>query len=69
MESAEVERMLNGEVSADRLPQYLKQLHLAFLSNYKTLVETNFPTVRSEFALYNQLPVSVQLVIGSRADR
>jgi hypothetical protein len=56
-------------VSADDYKVYLGKLYSAFLSNYKALVDTNFPTLRSHFRLYSELPASVYLVLGSAADR
>lgn len=50
--------------SGDGLKMYLRDLYSAFLSNYKVLVETNFPTLRSYFTLYSKLPVSIYLVVG-----
>lgn len=55
-------------VSADDLKVYVRNLYSAFLSNYKALVDTNFPTLRSHFKLYSELPVSVYLVLGSPVD-
>lgn len=55
-------------VSADDLKVYLAKLYSAFLSNYKALVDMNFPTLRSHFRLYAELPVSVYLVLGSAVD-
>jgi hypothetical protein len=39
------------------------RLYAAFLNNYRVLVETNFPTLRQNFALYAQLPVSIYLQV------
>lgn len=62
--------LLHGvPVSADDLKVYLANLYSDFLSNYKALVDTNFPTLRSHFRLYSELPVSVYLVLGSAVDR
>jgi hypothetical protein len=58
-----------GPVSADDLKVCLGKMYSAFLSNYKALVDTNFPTLRSHFRLYSQLPLSVYLVLGTTVDR
>lgn len=56
--------VLNGiSVTSDDLNEYLRDLYSAFLSNYRSLVDTNFPTLRTHFKLYSDLPVSVYLVI------
>jgi hypothetical protein len=46
---------------AERLKVFLCKLYSAFLSNYKHIVESNFPTLRAHFGLYSSLPVSVYL--------
>lgn len=51
-------------VPRGELEAYVTKLYSAFLRNYKTLVETNFPTVKDSFALYSKLPVAIHLVIG-----
>jgi len=56
-------------VSAEDLKVYLGNLYSTFLSNYKALIETNFPTLRSHFKLYSEFPVSVFLVLGALDDR
>jgi hypothetical protein len=55
-------------VSTDDLKAYVRDLYSAFLSNYKALVDTNFPMLRSRFQLYSKLPVSVYLELGSAFD-
>jgi len=62
--------LLNGtQVSVDDLKVYLGKMYSAFLVNYKELVDMNFPTLRSHFRLYSELPVSIYLVLGSAVDR
>lgn len=61
----EVELVYGNPASAEDLKSYLGNLYSAFLSNYQALIETNFPTLRSHFKLYSELPVSVFLVLGS----
>ncbi len=56
-------------ISVDDLKAYLVQLYSAFLSNYKTLIDKNFPTLRSHFRLYSELPVAIYLVLESAVDR
>lgn len=56
--------MLNDVPEAiDDLKAYLCSFYSKFLTNYKILVETNFPTLRHHFELYSKLPVSIYLVI------
>jgi len=55
--------------SADDVKVHVENLYSAFLSNYKALVDTNFPTLKSHFKLYSQLPVTAYLVLGSAVDR
>jgi len=52
-------------VSERDLSKYLQGLYAAFLSNYRTLVERNFPTLAPHFELYSDQPVAVYLVIGA----
>lgn len=47
----------------DDLKAYLCSFYSKFLTNYKILVETNFPTLRHHFELYSKLPISIYLVI------
>ncbi len=54
--------------SVDDLKVYVRNLYSAFLLNYETLVDTNFPTLRAHFELYSELPVSVYLVLWPAAD-
>ncbi len=52
-------------ISDDDAKDYLLWLYTAFLENYKTLIETNFPTLKQHFRMYSQMPISVHLVLGS----
>lgn len=65
----EVGLIPGNPVSAEDLKVYLGNLYSAFLSNYKALIETNVPTLRSHFKLYSEFPVSVFLVLGAPDDR
>jgi hypothetical protein len=53
----------NASEAIDDLKAYLCSFYSKFLTNYKILVETNFPTLRHHFELYSKLPVSIYLVI------
>lgn len=48
---------------------YLMWLYSAFLKNYKSIIETNFPTLKQHFRFYSKLPISVHLVLGSAEKR
>ncbi|NOR70082.1 MAG: hypothetical protein GQ532_10390 [Methylomarinum sp.] len=52
-------------ISNDDAKGYLVWLYSAFLENYKSIVETNFPTLKQHFRMYSKLPISVHLVLGS----
>ncbi len=43
--------------------RYLVWLYSTFLRNYKSIIESNFPTLKHHFYLYSKLPVSVYLVL------
>jgi hypothetical protein len=43
--------------------RYLVWLYSTFLRNYKSIIESNFPTLKHHFNLYSKLPVSVYLVL------
>lgn len=51
-------------ISDDDAKGYLVWLYTTFLKNYKTLIETNFPTLKQHFHLYSKLPISVHLRLG-----
>lgn len=53
------------EIEPCELEVHLKGLYAAFLSNYRSLVEKNFSTLKLHFKLYSEQPVAVHLVIGS----
>ena len=55
--------------SDDGAKGYLVWLYTAFLENYKTLVEANFPTLKQHFRMYSSLPISVHLVLGNTVSR
>ena len=40
----------------------------AFLKNYKSLVELNFPTLKSKFKLYSLMPVSCVIDLNRKTD-
>lgn len=56
-------------ISDDDAKGYLVWLYSAFLANYKTIIETNFPTLKQYFRMYSNLPISVYLVIGNTVSR
>lgn len=64
------ESELKDDVKRDRLishndaKAYLLWLYPAFLKNYKTIIETNFPTLKWHFRMYSKLPISIHLVLG-----
>jgi len=41
----------------DTLISFLHRIHTLYLDEYKTLVETNFPTFKEQFKLYSNMPV------------
>lgn len=45
---------------------YMLDLHSKYLTNYKAIVEANFPTLKSYFGKYTELPKSYFFVLGSR---
>lgn len=45
-----------SEYSDEQLQRYLRAFFEVFLEEYKVLVETNFPTLKSFFELYSKLP-------------
>lgn len=51
-------------ISVDNAKNYLQWLYSAFLSNYRCIIETNFPTLKEHFHLYSTLPVQVHLALG-----
>ncbi len=55
--------------SDDGAKGYLVWLYTAFLENYKTLIEANFPTLKQHFPMYSSLPISVHLVLGNTVSR
>lgn len=65
----EVGLVYGNPVSMEDLKVYLGNLYSAFLSNYKALIETNFPTLRPHFKLYSESPFSVFLVVGAPDNR
>ncbi len=46
----------------DTLIAILKKLYTLFFDEYKTLIETNFPTLKDHFQLYSQMPVHYFIV-------
>ena len=44
---------------------YLQQLYTRYLSNYRVLVETNFPTLKDSLPLYGRMPLREYLMIES----
>lgn len=54
--------------TVDTLKRYLRRLYAAYLSNYRTLVDTNFPTLRTHFELYSEAPRNFYIVIGEPTD-
>jgi len=56
---------LNGSLGRDELKDCLGTLFSAFLVNYRAIVETNFPTLRSCFEFATEPSVTVFLVLGS----
>lgn len=47
---------------------FIHKLYRIFLDEYKILVETNFPTLKSYFALYSQMPLQYFIIV-SQADK
>ncbi|MCX7093990.1 MAG: hypothetical protein NTY50_11140, partial [Methylobacter sp.] len=56
-------------ISDDDAKGYLGWLYLTFLENYKSIIETNFPTLKQHFPMYSTLPISVHLVLKSAVRR
>jgi hypothetical protein len=50
-------------IGADELAYHLRFV-IAFLSAYRGLVETNFPTIRERFQLYRWMPCLVRLAVA-----
>lgn len=46
----------------DTLISILKKLYTLFFDEYKTVIETNFPTLKNHFQLYSQMPVHYFIV-------
>lgn len=49
----------------DELKDSLRKLFKKFLSNYRIIIDTNFPTFKPFFNLYSYFPVSIYIVLGS----
>lgn len=62
-----ITRMNGFDIPLENLKRYLRDLSLACSANYRTLVERNFPTLRSDFALYSSPPSSYFFVLGAPA--
>lgn len=56
----------HGGYSEETLITLLKRLFCIFLEEYKTLIETNFNSIKSSFKLYSMMPLS--LIIGLKYD-
>ncbi|WP_157678917.1 NACHT domain-containing protein [Methylovulum psychrotolerans] len=52
-------------ISDDDVKSYLVWLYSVFLENYKSIIETNFPTLKQHFQIYSEMPISIHLVLGS----
>lgn len=50
----------------ERMKGYILEFHSKYLTNYKALVETNFPTLMSYFGKYAEPPRSCFFVLGPR---
>lgn len=48
-------------LSTMQLAASLQELYMAFLANYRRMLETNFPTLKHRFGLYAKLPVTIFL--------
>lgn len=46
----------------DTVISILKKLYTLFFEEYKTVIETNFPTLKNHFQLYSQMPVHYFIV-------
>jgi hypothetical protein len=51
--------------SMDQMKESLRNLYLRFVSNYRTLIETNFPGLRNHFKLYAEPSRTLYLTLGS----
>ena|GEM_PF-2285539 len=56
-------------ISDDDAKGDLVWLYSAFLKNYKSVIETNFPTLKQCFPMYSSMPISVYLVLGDTLSR
>jgi hypothetical protein len=66
--SERITTCMNGfDVPLEKLKRYLRDLSLACSANYRTLVETNFPTLLNDFELYSSPPRSYFFLPGAPA--
>lgn len=66
-QAIEINVRLGRPQARDQLKGYLRALFLAFLTNYRTFVDANFPTLRSHFHLYAEPPTMYFFVVGAPA--
>jgi hypothetical protein len=52
----------------ETLNVFVCKLYGLFLEEYKTLIETNFPTLKSHFSLYSEMPVHCFLTMNPSRD-
>lgn len=48
----------------ETLSAFAVRINKIFLEEYRTLIETNFPTLKNEFFLYSRMPVRFFIVVG-----
>jgi hypothetical protein len=61
-----VTRLRSGERPHALFQNHCAHLLQLALSNYRLLVETNFPTLKEHFPLYRSIPVRLVLIVGPR---
>jgi len=61
--------MRNFSISTNEIRSYLLWLYAAFLESYKTIIETNFPTLKQHFSIYSMMPISIHLKLGEHKQR
>lgn len=52
-------RYTRDDYSPDTLIKYIFRTYKLFLQEYKTIIETNFPTLKDHFKLYSLMPIKV----------
>lgn len=50
-------------VTIDVKKSYIEKLYKAFLRNYQTLIEENFPSLKTKFKLYSTMPVKAFIFV------